>query len=136
IGGDRPALREVALHLGIVRAVELQQRRVVRRDRVDERERDVLVAVVVRRLVVDDELERAAAVRLRLGEGPSGQERREGDEREQTTTACRHGEHLGRRERIERRRGGQRMPCCCRHRWNCEKSSSLRCWLSVTPPAL
>ena len=46
--------------LGIVLAVELHEQRVVRRDRVDERERGAAVAVVVRRLGDDAEVERAA----------------------------------------------------------------------------
>jgi hypothetical protein len=48
--GDLPRLRQVAGHLGIVRRIELQQRVVVRPNRMDEGERGVGVAVVVRRL--------------------------------------------------------------------------------------
>ena len=66
VGRDRPGLGEVAHDLRIVRGIELEQRRVVRPHRMEERERGLRVAVVVGRLGADREDERAAGLgRLR-----------------------------------------------------------------------
>ena len=66
VGRDRPGLGEVAHDLGIVRGIELEQRRVVRPHRMEERERGLRVAVVVGRFGADREDERAAGLgRLR-----------------------------------------------------------------------
>ena len=66
VGRDGPRLGEIADDLRIVRGVELEQRRVVRAHRMEEGERRLRVAVVVRRLGADREHERAARLgRLR-----------------------------------------------------------------------
>ena len=73
---DGPALGQVGDDLGIVLAVELDEQRVVRGDRVDQRERGAAVAVVVGGLGHDTEAERAALLRgLRGGYATPDHER-------------------------------------------------------------
>jgi hypothetical protein len=62
VGRDAPALGEVAFHLRIVCPVEFEQRRVVRRYRMEESEGDVGVAVIARRLGIDGEFKHAATL--------------------------------------------------------------------------
>ena len=50
VGRDRPALRQIGHHLGVVLAAEFHQQGVMGRDRVDQGKRRAAVAVVVRRL--------------------------------------------------------------------------------------
>ena len=58
--------RQIGHHLRVFLAVELDEQRIVRRDRVDQRERRAAVAIVVRRLGHDAEVEHAALLgRLR-----------------------------------------------------------------------
>ena len=61
VGRDRPGLGEIALDLGELVEVEAQQRRIERRGEVQRRVGVAAVAVVVRRLGADRELQRAAA---------------------------------------------------------------------------
>ena len=91
-----PGLGEVADHLWIVGGVEFEKRRVVRRHDVHEDEREIGVAVVVRRLGIDRKRQDPAAVRCRrrggAGEAWKGkQNRAAGDDQPAAhrTPACR-----------------------------------------------
>ena len=78
VGRYLPGFGQVALHLRIVRLVEFQERVVVRPHRVDEGERGGAVAIIVRRLGADGELEHSAALgllRLCAGGQPAHGER-------------------------------------------------------------
>ena len=69
VGRDRPRLRKITFDVWIVRRIELKQSRVVRRDRVQSRKRNVGMAVVIGGLCVDREIQHAAAFRNGVGHG-------------------------------------------------------------------
>ena len=94
IGRDCPRLREVGNHLGAraVERVDAQQRVVVRRQRVDDAEGALLVAVVGRWLGGHEVDQLAAGARLVLGEG--GRQQCESDDRgghQGRVDSCVHG---------------------------------------------
>ncbi len=112
---NRPRLREIAFDGRILGRVELEQRVVVRANGVDERERGVRVAVVIRRLGPHRELEQpSTARRLLCGKC------RERRERDRNKHAQSMNNHLSpplvvRRSRREIRRTSRESDPCILH---------------------
>ena len=67
VGRHIPRFRQVADDLRVIRRVEFEERRVMRRDRVQEGERYVAMAIVIAGLDEHGEFEGAAALRRRFG---------------------------------------------------------------------
>ena len=78
VGRDRPGLSQVADDLRVIGGVELQQGRIVRRHRMQEREGGVAMTVVIAGLHRHREFERAAAFRRVLGAGRWRQQQKRG----------------------------------------------------------
>ena len=76
IGRHIPRFGQIADHLRVVGRVELEQGRVMRRDRVQDGKGNICVAIVVVRLDEDRKFERATA----LGAGFGGGARDAGEE--------------------------------------------------------
>ena len=77
--GDRPRLRDVADDFWILRGIEFQQRRVMRPHGVDECERRLRMAIVIRRLGTDRELEQSAGHRSFGGDTRQREQARRAD---------------------------------------------------------
>jgi hypothetical protein len=67
VSRDAPGFRKVADDLRIISRVELEQRRVMRRNRMQKPEGDVAVTIVIARLRNDGEFEGAASFGNGLG---------------------------------------------------------------------